>query len=187
MKFTEKTIKLEKLIEAKSDLEFSIRANILKKFNLFFSKDYDPKKISDIDETIATIDEQLVEVKLSIQQANTNEKHEDGHNNNYYIYKLSSLNRKLFALRELEDKGESNLFVVGKKIEKGTNFNHNSKIRDRLSSKKEIELRLKEVAEEIVKTEKAISEIKIKLSEFNNKIEVTIKVLEGFEEVKSLK
>ena len=36
MKFAEKTIKLEKLIEAKSDLETVIRMNIIKKNNLLF-------------------------------------------------------------------------------------------------------------------------------------------------------
>lgn len=187
MNFTDRTVKLEKLIEAKSDLEFTIRAKLIEKYNLFFSRDYEAAKIADIDETIATIDEQLVEVKLSIQQANTNEKHSDGNNNNFYIYKLSSLNRKLASLRELEDRGESNLLLVSKSLAKGKSYHHNSKLRERLTTKKEIEKRLKELAKEIVEVEKAISEIKPKLAEFNRTHEVKVKVLEGFEELKSLK
>lgn len=187
MNFTERTVKLEKLIEAKSDLEFSMRTKLIEKYNLFFSKDYEAAKIADIDETIATIDEQLVEIKLSIQQANTNEKHSDGNNNNYYIYKLSALNRKLASLRELDDKGEMNLQLVSKKLAKGKSYHHNSKIRERLTTKKEIEKRLKELAQEIAEIQKPISEIKEKLAEFNRTHEVKVKVLEGFEELKNLK
>ena len=186
MKFTEKIIKLEKLIETKVDLEILIRRNIQKKEDLLFSKDFDVQKIKDIDETIATIDEQLVEVKLAIQQANTNDVHADGNTNNYYIYKLSALNRKLASLRDLERKGENNLLLFDKVSVKGKFGNHNSKIRERLTTKKEIEKRLKEIAASIADLEKSITEIKTKLSEFNNRIEVKVKVFEGFEEIKNL-
>lgn len=187
MKFAEKTIKLEKLIETKVDLEILIRMNIQKKNNLIFSKDFDAQKIKDIDETIATIDEQLIEVKLAIQQANTNEIHADGNTNNYYIYKLSALNRKLASLRELEQKGETNITLFDKVSTKGKFGNHNSKLRERLTTKKEIEKRLKEIAASIADLEKSITEIKAKLSDFNNRIEVKVKVFEGFEELKNLK
>ena len=187
MKFAEKTIKLEKLIGAKADLETVIRMNIIKKNNLLFSKEYDVDKVKEIDDEITTIDEQLIEVKLSIQQANTNEQHEDGQTNNYYIYKLSSLNRKLASLREFEQKGENNLLLYDKTSVKGKFGNHNAKILERLTTKKEIEKRLKEIAASIADLEKSITEIKIKLSDFNNRVEVKVKVFEGFEGLKNLK
>lgn len=187
MKFAEKTIKLGKLIGAKADLETVIRMNIIKKNNLLFSKEYDVDKVKEIDDEITTIDEQLIEVKLSIQQANTNEQHEDGQINNYYIYKLSSLNRKLAALREFEQKGENNLLLYDKTSVKGKFGNHNAKILERLTTKKEIEKRLKEIAASIADLEKSIADIKIKLSDFNNRVEVKVKVFEGFEGLKNLK
>lgn len=187
MKFAEKTIKLGKLIGAKADLETVIRMNIIKKNNLLFSKEYDVDKVKEIDDEITTIDEQLIEVKLSIQQANTNEQHEDGQINNYYIYKLSSLNRKLASLREFEQKGENNLLLYDKTSVKGKFGNHNAKILERLTTKKEIEKRLKEIAANIADLEKSIADIKIKLSDFNNRVEVKVKVFEGFEGLKNLK
>lgn len=187
MKFVEKLIKLESLINAKNDLEMLIKMNSVKKNNLLFTKDYDAEIIKDIDETIATVDEQLIEVKLCIQNANTNEVHEDGNSNNYYIYKLSSLNRRLANLRELEQKGEYNITAFAKDPPRGTTYPHNKKIRDRLTTKKEIEKRNKEIANEIIDVEKSITEIKAKLSEFNKRVEVKVKVFDGFEGHKSLK
>lgn len=188
MKFAEKTLKLEKLIEAKVDLEILIRINIQKKYNLLFTKEYDVQKIKDIDETITTIDEQLVEVKLAIQQANTNNTHLDGNTNNYYIYKLSALNRKLASLRDLERKGENYIDLEEKVGEKDTKrSNPSNKLNRKLASKRNIEKRLTEIKAEITETEKLIADIKTKLSDFNNRVEVKVKVLEGFEDLKNLK
>ncbi len=181
MNFAEKTFKLEKLIDVKSGIEEFIKLKIDEKSKLLYSKEYSVDKDKDIDDTIATLDEQLVEVKLAIQIANTNEKHEDGNTNNYYIYLLSSLNRRLAMLRDLEKRGETHLFLFSKETTKGPNAAHNKKIRERLTTKKEIEKRMKELANEVVKIETSISEIKPKLTEFNERVETKVKVFEGLE------
>ena len=181
MNFAEKTFKLEKLIDVKSGIEEFIKLKIDEKSKLLYSKEYSVDKELDIDDTIATLDDQLVEVKLAIQIANTNEKHEDGNSNNYYIYLLSSLNRKLATLRDLEKRGENHLFLFTKETTKGPHSAHNKKIRDHLTTKKEMEKRMNELAKKITKIETSISEIKPKLTEFNERVETKVKVFEGLE------
>lgn len=173
MTFTEITIKLSKLLEIKEDLELQIKSNIIKLSNSYFLKKNEDR-VKQVEDLIATLDKQLIEVKLGIQFANANEGHEDKNSNNYYIYLISSLNRRLAILRDLDVKREYMLKSYDSKSSlkrKPTN----------IITKKEFPAKEIEIADKIKETETQISELKPKLTNFNNRVEVKVKVLEGFE------
>jgi hypothetical protein len=175
MKIETKKIKLDSLIIAKEDLETFIKIQLVKLSSNFFTKDYDDEKIQSIKDLVAAADEQLIEVKIVIQKANTNETHEDGNVNNHYIYKLSSLNRELSLLKELVRKYEAIEAVVAVKTKDTSKYNKE------LASKKVITQRNKTIATRMEELDIEISDIKQILTNFNKATEVEIQVHEGFE------
>lgn len=182
MNFTLKTKKLESLVIAKRDIESLIRQNIIKKDRLYYTRDHSEPIIRDIDETIATAHKQLVEVKILIQEANSNEKDEKGNSINYYIYSLSALNSELAVLKDLEYKGETSIKAKAKKISETTD-----KFKSKLASVKEITKRSKDAAKRREEIEKEKLPIEAILTEFNNRVEREVKVFEVFDSFSTLK
>jgi len=189
MKFTEKTVLLNTLVEDannftslinKVNLETLIKMNTVKKNNTLFIKTYDASKIREIEEYLKQLEEQLIEVKLAIQHANTNTRHEDGNSNYYYIFRLSALNRELADLSEQLQKGELKLEQLSSKPGKGKHYPTNKSIRDSLPTKKVIESINKDLASRITDLQNERLEIRTKLSEFNKHTEVIVKVFEQF-------
>ena len=99
-------------------------------------------------EDIDFYEEELINLKEKIRKAN-NGKHDDNHTNDYYIYLLSNINRRIFFYKQIETTdttfittGEANKKIreLQKEAEKIRNklasFNENTKIKLDLSDER---------------------------------------------------
>lgn len=169
-----KKVKLDSLIIFRDDIEDFIKMKIISLGKAFLSKTYDISKIENIISLIKAAEEQLIEIKIALQKANTNGVHEDGRSNYYYIFKLSSLNREKITLKQILQRKDNIDFLNEKGIKSKQN-NAPSK-ENLLKATKKIESRLSELETEI-------PNIQQKLSDFNEKTEVEVQIHEGFEKL----
>lgn len=188
MKYIEKTVSLNSLVDSKgndikNNLEDLIKMNIIKKNNKLFIKTYDESVIKSIADYIKQLEEQLIEVKIAIQDANINKRHKDGHSNNYYIYKLSALNREKADLEDQLELCDTKIrYKTGPKPE-GKFKGSNTRILENIPSKRILESIRLELTTRIDELKLEISEIKVKLTEFNETTKVSLKVFEPFEDM----
>lgn len=131
-------IAINTLLQAKSNLEDSIKSKITSLSSIF--KKNDDNLLQTELESLKNNEEQLINYKLAQQEANL-QKHTDGKSNFYYIYKKSNLEKRRVGLEEIKKKKISNVLkqkvdklLVGieKEIQvivpKLTKFNNNNKI-----------------------------------------------------------
>jgi len=108
---------LTSLIKAKNDLEYLIKSEQTKILSKFYIRNTKDDVIKDVQDNIATLDQQLAKVKLAIQIANTTIKNEDGEINYVNVYQLTIINRKIANYRNLIWRGEI-IFEGGDEKEK---------------------------------------------------------------------
>lgn len=113
-----KTVTLNSLVKAKSDLELFIKVEETKRLQKLFTPNFD---ISEIDSNIEKKEDQLIIIKEAISIANTITKDEEGNSINHYIYKLSKLNRR-----------KADLGIILSRIDSTNNLLDKSKVSEKL-------------------------------------------------------
>jgi hypothetical protein len=176
MTFKNEIKNLGSLLKSKEELEDHIKIEQVKLLSKFYKRDMTDAEVLEIQEKIATKDTQLREVKLSIQLANSTIIDDEGNSNNYYIYQLSILNRKLSVLREIVYRGEQIFESDDKKKVKGATYHQSS-----LVTKKTYNAKKKDVESQITAVEAERAELNQKLAKFNKSTEISVKIYEGFE------
>ena len=202
-----KTVTLTSLIKAKNDLELFIKIDQMSVLKKLFNPTFDLK---DLNTKIESKEDQLIKIKVAIQDANANNDDEEGNPINYSIYLLSKYNRFKSDLLTRQNRLNSDEFLstnLGTKqsllgeiedlnalIEKDTDkkvkaehLSAKNKLKRSLSkvslehNKSHTDKLLKEVAEDLSKTEVTIAKLKNKLTELNNSISVEVDVTDEFE------
>jgi hypothetical protein len=152
----QKKLLLNKILKIKEDLEESIRRDdyLIQGSNSIIAENKRDIDIREVEKLRDKKEDQLVELKLIIQEANM-KKHRDGNSNFYYVYVLSNLKRlKGLYIRLNTTNGL-------KESKKGT-INYSAEITADESNKKILEIN------------KKIQDIEIKLATFNQNTEVKV-------------
>jgi len=167
---------LTSLIKIKDDLEYLIKGEQIKILSKFYIRSCTNKVIEDIQDNIATIDQQLAKVKLAIQIANTTIKNKAGNVNYVDVYQLSIINRKIANLRELVYLGE--VYFEGARTDRRTK----DKMPQRrlLLKKDDYPAKKEEVEKKIATLVGEATTIKQRLEEFNKTHEVEVEIYDEF-------
>jgi hypothetical protein len=179
----------------------------MKRLKKLFDPTFD---IKDINSKIESKEDQLILIKEAIQEANTNNKDEEGRSLNYTIYLLSKYNRFKSDLLGLQRRLNTDEFLseneankksileeiqeLDKMMEKETDKKVKS---EHLSAKNKLKRSLSKlssknskahtsklqtlVEEDLRKVEDKISQIKSKLTKYNNEIKVEVDIADEFE------
>jgi hypothetical protein len=200
-----KTVTLTTLIKAKSDLEYYIKVDEMKRLRELLDPTFD---IEEINSKIERYENQLILVKLAIDKGN-NELDSQGNPIHDSIYQLSKYNRFKAGLLTLQRRIDSAEFGANGKsfteklvkdiqelddlIKKETDKKRKA---DLIRSKTKLKRSLtrpqksstlisdklkKTITTNLKKTEEKIITLKNKLTELNNKIQVEVEVASEFE------
>jgi hypothetical protein len=201
-----KTVTLTSLIKAKNDLELFIKIDQMKRLKKLFDPTFD---IKDLNSQIETKEDQLIIIKVAIQEANANNKDDDGQPINYSIYLLSKYNRAKSDLLTLQRRLDTDDLVsdnesvktallndikeldqlIEKETDKKVKAEHltaKNKLKRSLSKVSTshktytVDLR-KSVVDDLKKTEETISQIKEKLTKLNSNIKVDVELSDEFD------
>lgn len=124
-----KKIKLAVALKLKEFVEKEI-SNIYYSIKNFRDSDINLEPLFDEAEYY---ENELIKLKELLRDANAG-KHKDGHSNDYYIYKLSNLNNKLYHLRKvrIDDTDNKRIENITKQVasikKKLTSFNESTKV-----------------------------------------------------------
>lgn len=201
-----KTVTLTSLIKAKNDLELYIKIDQMKRLKKLFDPTFD---IDDLNSKIETKEDQLIQIKIAIANANAVTLDDDGQPINNSIYLLSKYNRfkaDLLSLQRRLDTDEfinnnesakTNLLADIQELDELMKTDTDKKLKaEHLSSKNKLKKSLSKISlttkshttDLSVKIKKDIEDVEVKivqikslLSKLNDNTKISVDIADEFE------
>lgn len=170
-------IKLLKATRLKSELERSIEKDNLdiEEWNSIIEGNNREIDIDSIERLKDIKSEFLIELNIAIQQANFNRAKGEKYSNAYYIKKLSELQREKKHLQLIDTK-DGQQQAISSNTDDSDKISSKSSKRRNIFVKYNAYLKYSDVLNRTKKIDAEIQALKNKLSNFNDKFEISIKV-----------